>query len=456
MRNRRSFFTSAAGVFGAGLWSDATLDKALAYTNTASKPNELKIVDMRIADLPGRPIIRLDTNQGISGYGEVRDGASKTYALLLKSRLLGENPCNVDKIFRKIKQFGFDGRQGGGVCGVEMALWDLAGKAYNVPAYQMLGGKFRDKIRIYADTPEAKDPAVFAERMKRRLDDGFTFMKADVGVGMFREIPGVVSAPLGSLPVPPSRPPGAQAAPAPGMRSRFNTMHVFTGAEVTDKGIALMCDYLAKVREAAGWEVPLAVDHLGQIGVNSIIRIGKAFQKFNLAWLEDPVPWQFPELLKQISREVDVPINTGEDIYLKEGFEALCKINATDFVHPDLATSGGLLETKKIGDMAQAYGVPMAMHMAGSPVTFFANVHCAAATENFLVLENHDVDNPEWGKIVDGVEKPIINRGFTAVPEGPGLGFTINEEELRKQVRGGYFEPTPQWDTERSWDRLYS
>ena len=100
------------------------------------------------------PIIRIDTNQGIYGLGEVRDGASKNYALMLKSRLLNENPCNVDKLFRKIKQFGGHARQGGGVCGVEMALWDLAGKAYNVPVYQMLGGKFRDRIRCYADTTE--------------------------------------------------------------------------------------------------------------------------------------------------------------------------------------------------------------------------------------------------------------------------------------------------------------
>ena len=104
------------------------------------------------------PLIRIDTNQGLSGYGEVRDGASATYASILKSRLLGENPCSVDKLFRKIKQFGGPARQAGGVCGVEMALWDLAGKAYGVPAYQMLGGKFRDKVRLYADTTETEDP----------------------------------------------------------------------------------------------------------------------------------------------------------------------------------------------------------------------------------------------------------------------------------------------------------
>ena len=118
------------------------------------------------------PIIRIDTNQGIYGLGEVRDGASKTYALMLKSRLLGENPCNVDKIFRKIKQFGGHARQGGGVCGVEMALWDLAGKAYNVPVYQMLGGKFRDNIRCYADTTESHDPKIYGQRLKNAARAG--------------------------------------------------------------------------------------------------------------------------------------------------------------------------------------------------------------------------------------------------------------------------------------------
>ena len=101
------------------------------------------------------PIIRIDTNQGIYGLGEVRDGADERYALMLKSRILGQNPCNVEMLFKTIKQFGGPARQGGGVSGVEMALWDLCGKAYNVPAWQLLGGRYRDKVRMYADTPEA-------------------------------------------------------------------------------------------------------------------------------------------------------------------------------------------------------------------------------------------------------------------------------------------------------------
>src|SRR5215470_4701355 len=140
--------------------------------NSASRPTDLRITDLRIANLRNMPmdlsLIRIDTNQGITGYGEVRDWASKTYALMLKSRIIGENPCNVDKIFRKIKQFGHHARQAGGVCGIEMALMDLAGKAYNVPAYQLAGGKFRDKVLCYADTTSYQDPVQMGKALKQR------------------------------------------------------------------------------------------------------------------------------------------------------------------------------------------------------------------------------------------------------------------------------------------------
>ena len=161
-RSRRGFLKGLAGVAAGTFWADETIEAYQQHVNTNSKPSELKITDLRVATLGHAPmtdpVIRIDTNQGIYGLGEVRDGANKYYALELKSRILGENPCQVDKIFRKIKQFGGHARQAGGVCGIEMALWDLAGKAYNVPIYQMLGGKFRDKIRCYADTTESDDP----------------------------------------------------------------------------------------------------------------------------------------------------------------------------------------------------------------------------------------------------------------------------------------------------------
>jgi L-alanine-DL-glutamate epimerase-like enolase superfamily enzyme len=214
---------------------------------------------------------------------------------------------------------------------------------------------------------------------------------------------------------------------------------------------------MARVREAVGWQLPIATDHFGHVGVNSCIRLGKAFEKFNLAWMEDFIPWQNTELLKTITDAIDVPTLTGEDIYLKEPFIELCRNHAVDIIHPDLATSGGILETKKIGDAAQEYGVPMAMHFAGSPISCMANVHCAAATENFLVLENHSVDVPWWDDLVNGIEKPIVNKGFVMVPNKPGLGITLNEEVFKQHLlEPGYFEPTPEWDKDRSNDRQWS
>jgi L-alanine-DL-glutamate epimerase-like enolase superfamily enzyme len=435
----------AVAGLSAGLLADETLEALPQNVNTNSKPSELKITDMRIAVVARAPmtcpIIRIDTNQGIYGLGEVRDGASKNYALMLKSRLLNQNPCNVEKLFRRIQQFGNHARQGGGVSGVEMALWDLAGKAYGVPVYQMLGGKFRDRIRAYADTTESSDPKIYGQRLRARMEQGFTWLKMDLGVDLVADIPGAVTRPAG----------------APIGAGDF-VPHMFTGMELTEKGAALMSDYVAQVREQVGMDIPLSADHFGHIGVNSCIRLGRALERHNMAWLEDMIPWQNTELLREIADAVDLPILTGEDIYLKEPFIQLCRAHAVDIIHPDLATAGGILETKKIGDAAQELGVPMAMHFAGSPVSAMANVHCAAATENFLAMENHSVDVPWWGDLVEGIEKPIVNKGFITVPDKPGLGITLNEEAVKQHLLepDGFFEPTPQWDAERSWDRLWS
>ncbi|HXY39864.1 MAG TPA: mandelate racemase/muconate lactonizing enzyme family protein [Vicinamibacteria bacterium] len=450
---RRSFFRSAgmaaAGASVLSLTTESDAEAVLQNVNTRSRPSELKITDLRVAVLGEAPmtdpIIRIDTNQGISGYGEVRDGASKTYALVLKSRLLGENPCNVDRVFRKIKQFGGHARQGGGVCAVEMACWDLAGKAYGVPVYQMLGGRFRDRVRIYADTPEVprtgdvmRDAERQAEKLKERMSRGLTFLKCDVGIDVVEKVPGTLSIPLGQT-----------------AEERAMTMHPFTGIELTEKGASLMADYVGRMREIIGMDIPLATDHLGHIGVNSCIRLAKAMEKNNLAWMEDMVPWQLPNLLKMIKDAVDVPILTGEDIYLKEDFIKLIEYGAVDMIHPDLATAGGILEVKKIGDYAMERGVPMAMHFAGSPISFMANVHCAAATENFVALEHHSLDVPWWGELV--TPAVTLDKGFAVVPDRPGLGVEPVESAFRKHLRdGGYFEPTPEWDKERSWDRLWS
>lgn len=420
------------------------------------RPNDLKITDIRSATVGWNgwrfPLIRIDTNQGLSGYGEVRDGASKTFALMLKNRLIGENPCNVDKLFRKIKQFGHHARQGGGVCGIEMALMDLAGKAYGVPTYMLCGGKFRDQIRIYCDTPNEPTGEAMGHRLKERMARGFTMLKMDVGIQPLIGIKDALTYPAGMLPT-------NDGTALARMLDINSIQHPFTHVRLTAKGIQLLVEYVEQVRSVVGYEVPIAADHFGHISIDDCIRLGEALEPFNLAWLEDMVPWQYTEQWVQLERTLKTPVCTGEDIYLKEGFMPLLEAKAVNVIHPDLATSGGILETKKIGDLAQEHGISMALHMAGTPISTMASVHCAAATENFIALEHHFADVPFWADFIDGASKPIIEDGYIPVPDKPGLGFEINEEAVREHLvpdDQGFFEPTTQWDAERSWDRLWS
>lgn len=444
--SRREFFTRSmlGGVSLALIPFQDQIACATQNVNRRSSPSELKITDLRIAairDAPMNvPIIRIDTNQGISGYGEVRDGGSKRYALFLKSRILGENPCNVEKLFKKIKQFGHHGRQGGGVSGVEMALWDLAGKAFNVPVYQMLGGKYRDKIRLYTDTTMSSDPQEYARRLKQRLDMGYTFLKMDLGIGLIRNVAGALTLPLQF-----------------DWNAYHTTMHPFNQVQITDKGVSLLAEYVARIRETIGMEVPLAADHFGHIDVNSCIRLGRALQGFQMAWLEDMVPWQYTDMHQEITRSIDVPTLTGEDIFGLEAFKTLIDARAVDMIHPDLATAGGILETKRIGDYAETQGIPMAMHFAGSPFSFMANLHCAAATQNMVALEHHSVDVAWWEDLVVA-KKPLCSGGFAQVPDAPGLGVEPNLDVIKQHLGKDeeLFAPTPEWDSERSHDRLWS
>jgi L-alanine-DL-glutamate epimerase-like enolase superfamily enzyme len=415
------------------------------HVSTASRPSALRITDLRVANLHGVPfrssIIRIDTNQGIVGYGEVRDQASATYALMLKSRIVGENPCNLDKIFRKIKQFGHHGRQGGGVSGIEMALMDLAGKAYGVPAYALVGGRFRDTVRCYADTPSVADPRAMGERLLERKKRGFTMLKMDVGISLLWDVPGALIAP-------------------PGARDDTTTMHPFTGIQVTPKGVDHLASYVETVRSIVGYDVALAADHFGHIALDSCIRIGRALEPFTLAWIEDLIPWQYTDQWRQLTEAVAVPTCTGEDIYLAENFRPLIDAGAIRVVHPDPATSGGIAETKRLGDYAQERGVAMALHLAATPIATMACVHLAAATENVLALEHHAADVPFWSELVTDLPRPLIRDGYIDVPETPGLGFgDINEELCRQHLdprAPEFFVETTHWDGEYSHDRLWS
>ena len=452
------------------------------YVRQSSNPSGLRITDVKYAkvDLPpwGCYLIRIDTNQGISGYGEMRDGASVTYLKYLKSRIVGENPCEVDRIFRKIKQFGGPARQSAGVCAVELALWDLAGKAYGVPVYQLLGGRFRDKVRLYADTHiedgratgVLMEPEAVGKILKGYMDQGFTVLKI-LSVELLMAQEGNYSGPLdwvrelreaeGKVREVARNGSRVQVSEANAKLYDFNRIsHPFTNLHVTEAGLEALDEYIGRIRAVIGYKVPLAIDHFGHFPLPDMIKIAKRMEKYNLAWLEDMLPWYLTDQYRQLKQSTTAPIATGEDMYLAETFEPLLQAGALDVVHPDLLTGGGILETKKLGDLAAKYGVSMALHMCESPVSALAGAHMATASENFFVQEHDAFDSPWWQDLICGPVKPIVENGFTTVTDAPGLGIeSMNGDLIREHgpvKEKEVWTSTDELNGETSLDRIWS
>lgn len=439
--------------------------------NTASAPSQLKITDMRFVDIVGAPmdctIMRLETNQGITGYGEVRDFSNKQYALWLKRLLIGENPCDIGRLTAKIRQFGGHARQGGGVSAVEVALWDLAGKAYGVPVYQMLGGKWRDKIRIYCDTDVSgkHTGADMGNALKARLDKGYTMLKMDLGLDLLVNMEGAVNAPLGYLD---QLRHFSQEELSFGISNKefadfMSVPHPFTGVSFTEKGLDYLEDYVRQARAAIGPEVPLAIDHIGHVDLQSCIKLGKRLEKYNIAWMEDCVPWFYTSQWKELSRSCNVRMCTGEDIYLCENFMPLFEEHAVSVIHPDVLTTGGIAETKKIMDTAREYGIASVVHMAETPIGAMAAANvCAAAGDNFMAMEYHANDVPWWNDMVKNWNRPLVENGWIDVKklDRPGLGIEeLNDDVLKEHInpaRPGMWEDTSAWDKEWAHDRIWS
>jgi L-alanine-DL-glutamate epimerase-like enolase superfamily enzyme len=354
----------------------------------------------------------------------------------------------VEQIFKNIKQFGNHGRQAGGVIAVEMALWDIVGKAYGVPVYQLLGGKYRDKIRLYTlSGGMGRGPEAIGENIKTRVAEGFTYAKIHLSPAILKDIPNTI---IGAYNYDFTQPYTKDYL------SYSQTPHPFTRMQLSDLGIEYLADYVKRIRDVVGYEIPIGVDHLGHFEHNSIIRLAKALDPYRLGFLEDVVPWFYHKQLKEITNAIETPTLTGEDIYLKEEFIKLCDDHIVDIIQPDLASSGGILETKKIGDYAEEKGIPMFLHFAGTPVSVMANVHCAAATQNFVALEGRFGQG--FDNIVKSIPKPIVDKGYINVPETPGLGIELDEEAVKSRLRNGQklFPPSTEWDNESSWDRIWS
>lgn len=372
----------------------------------------MKIRDIQTVEVKGHhgrsTYVRVYTDEGLTGTGECIHGRAAAPVIIgeMKRLLVNEDPMNVDRLFEKVRRaYIFDGALAGNVVsalsGIEIALWDLVGKAVNLPVYQLLGGKFRDKIRLYSDCGSSRnDPESCAKRAKEVVDMGFNAIKFDV-----------------------------DDLKNPYKLDPWNW-------SVTPGEVQVMVDKVAAVREAVGPNIDVAIDMHGRYDAPAAIRVARAMEPYNLMWLEEPVPPENVDAMREVKNSTSTPICAGENLFLRYGFRDIIEKQAVDIIMPDIPKCCGLSEGKKIANMAEIYYIPLAPHNVCGPLGTIASCHVCASIPNFLVLEWHWLGRKHWDELVI-TDEPIIENGCITVPDKPGLGVEINPEGVKKYMRSG-------------------
>jgi galactonate dehydratase len=418
--SRRAFFKSGAVAAAVAIPGLSRLAEATESASTRSQPSDLKITDVKCAYVRGgsRLFVKIHTNQGIWGCGEGVDATPGTYHLVKRfsGMLAGKSPLDVHRLYEDMRRAGvFAGAQAGMyvavLSAVETALWDLAGKALGLPVYQLLGGKFRDRIRVYCDTAlyerRLPTPEDFVRAAREAVEMGFTAVKFDLDE---RDDPKKYDA--------------YNWTASPGELRR-------------------MVDQIAAVREAVGPDVDICVDMHGRYDTVTGMQVAKRLEPFNLMWLEEPIPAENVEAYRRIAESTSTPICAGENHYLAYGFRELLEKGAVDIVMPDLQKTGGLGEGQRIANLANLYYVPFAPHMVASYLGAMASAHVCASVPNFLILEwqIYFHREPMFKEIVS-FDGPMVDKGFIPLSEKPGIGVEINEDGMRQYAQPGvpFFE----------------
>jgi galactonate dehydratase len=374
-------------------------------------------------------LVRVETDEGIHGIGEAHWGAGVEDAVhRLGDLIVGEEARDIDRLWRRMYLATSGVPWAGAVVaaanGIETALFDALGKWSGMPIYRLLGGRYRDRVRIYADchagratvpppasrseadgwhetyAPDADyRPEAYAQRAIWAVERGFDAIKFDLDV--------------------PSR---LERDPH---NRRLSNAHL-------DELIAIV----AAVRDAVGPAIDIAFDCHWHFDKSSAIRLARALEPFDLLWLEDPVPPENIDAMARVAEATATPICTGENLYLREPFHRLLAAGAADIIEPDFPRSGGFLEFRRIADLADGWYVPVAPHNVGSPVATIAAAHLGAAIPNFLAIEFHAIDVPWWQQLVRGDAATIVD-GHLAVPDGPGLGIELDESVGRDHLKAG-------------------
>ncbi|HUA87269.1 MAG TPA: mandelate racemase/muconate lactonizing enzyme family protein [Bryobacteraceae bacterium] len=394
----------------------------------------LKITDLRCAIIGQSPVVRIVTDQGVSGYGEAESYKPylKPMVLFYKNYLLGEDPTDVARVMLKIRRMGAFKPWGAAVSAIEIALWDIAGKVAGLPVYQLLGGKLRDRVRAYNGGVRfpmtGQTPHDYADNMARMkaAKEGFTLIKQAVGFhnpAMMRAMPN-----------------GWYDEP------RTGAAHSDRGL-LTERGLETIVACVEAMKKVLGDEIGLALDCGPGWTVKDAITFARAMEPLHIVWLEDLItgdymPYPNADLFREVTEATSVPIHTGEEIYLRENFKDLIEKQAVNVIGPDPEDCGGLAETKWIAEYADLHGILIAPHgIFDGLIGLAAHVHLAAALpQNYIAFE-YPVAQPDWWyQIVDGLPDPIMKQGFIEVWDRPGLGVTFNiaaaKQRLSPEDRG--------------------
>jgi gluconate/galactonate dehydratase len=366
-------------------------------------------------------LVKVFTDEGVSGVGEAYHGQGVRDVIInpyrsLKKIVVGEDPRNVERLYeRMIQRLSGMGTLGGttvtAISGVELALWDLLGKIVGLPVYQLLGGKFRDRVRIYADSGRGPtmDPASWKERAEERKALGWDAYKFDLDMRGHRA-------------------------------ETFNRC-------LSNEQINLMVKQVAALREGLGYDVDLAIDFHWSYSTHTAIKLANKLEEYDLMWLEDPVPPENWEAYKKVKEHTNIPILGGESWYRKYGYKDYIINQALDILAPDIPRMGGLMEFKKVAILGDLYYMPMAPHNIASPVGTLACAHAAASIRNYLCMEVHYLDESSryWDDMVTGISKPVIKKGYIEIPDKPGIGVELNEKvilehSIEGEVDEGFFQ----------------
>jgi galactonate dehydratase len=418
--DRREFFkngslAASALMSGSMFHWGGRYEEAISDNPKMSAPADLKITDIKCGYIRGgyHLYVKIFTNQGIYGVGEGADATPGTYHLvkMMGQRIIGKSPLNINRLFEDIRKSGFfAGAQSGMyvavLTAVESALWDLAGKALGLPVYQLLGGKFRDKIRVYMDTAlyqtKLPKPSDFADAAQKAVDMGFNAIKFDI-----------------------------DQANDPNKYDAYN----WTASPAE---LRRMYDQIAAARKQVGPDIDICVDMHGRYDAPTGEKVAKMMEPLNLMWLEEPVPAENIQAYKKITDSTSTPICAGENQYLAYGFREMLEIGAVDIIMPDLQKAGGLGEGQRIANLSNLYYVPFAPHMVSSFLGAMAACHVCASVPNFLILEwqAYFHTDPMYKEIV--IHKgEWLDKGFIPLSNEPGVGVDINIEAMRKYAVKG-------------------